>query len=319
MALALSKTPVRRGRADDGFSEAGSDTLKIVMEPAPSSRDMVLTTETIVGQGRMDARLMSKQVFVTLDAPYKGDPKATVVLTYGREEATAVGADRYQDDGAGSQPVPASERLFTQGAEFAAPLWEPGKWIHYHLRFEEGPLGKCSCGQDPETIVGREAVMPGPVARHYFGDWDVVSYELRARPGQQMPDWLTRSFHRDRVASECWGGYEMDFPVGVPVYDQRGAVNVRALRKFAPPAIPRVTISRLDTMMRRLPNTEANIWEIFDWQGVCEKGPRMNFFANKLEDTGLKMVSEDDFERRVAQAVAAAMAARDAAPKGKNA
>lgn len=319
MALALSKTPVRRGRADDGFAEAGSDTLKIVMEPAPSNRDMVLTTDTIVGQSRMDARLMSKQVFVTLDQPYKGDPKATVVLTYGREEATPSGPDRYSDDGAGTQPVPASERLFTQGADFAAPMWEPGKWIHYHLRYEEGPLGKCSCGQDPETIVGPEAVMPGPVARHYFGDWDVVAYELRARPGQQMPDWLTRSFHRDRVAAEIWGGYEMDFPPGVPVYDQRGAVNVRALRKYAPPQVPHVTIHRLDTMMRKLPNTEAKPWEIFDWQGMCEKGARMNFFANKLDAAGTQSYSPEDLQKLIAIGVQAALAAERAATKGKTA
>lgn len=314
MALALSKTPVRRGRAEDGYAEAGTDTLRVRVEPAPTGSDMAIAGESIATQMGLTQRLMSKYVTVTLDKPYLDDPKKTVVLTYGYGEATPIGPDGYRDEGAGSNPVPASDRLFTQG-QGAAPRWIPGKPTHFHLRFEEGPLGDCSCGQDPDTIVGRESVMPGPVARHWFGDWDVVAYELKVQPGQRLEDWLKRTWHRDRVAAENWGGYEMDFPVGVPVYDAKGAVNIRALRKYGAPAVPHVTITRLDTMMRRLPNTAAVVWDIFKWEDALEKGPRMHFFANKL-DVGMKMVSEEDFERRVAQAVAAALAAQQSG-KGK--
>lgn len=308
MALALRKEAALRGRAEDGFAEAS-----VIMEPAPTSRDMAVMADSIAAQGRLEMQLMSKSVFVTLEKPYLDDPKATVVLTYGRGEATAIGPDRYQDDGEGSQPVTASERLFTQGAEFAAPRWEPGKWQHWHLRFEEGPLGACACGQDPDTIVGPEAVMPGPVARHWFGDWEVVQYELKVRPGQQTPDWLTRSFHRDRVANEQWGGWEWDFPPGVPVYDSKGAVNFRAMRKFGPPPVPHVVIHRLDSMMRKLPNTEARPWDIFKWTDICEKGPRMWFTGADPSKPGVLQVTAQDLQQMIAQGVAAALAAERAA------
>jgi hypothetical protein len=309
MALTLKKDHVKRGRAEDNFAEAAAST-----EPAPSGRDMAVMSESIRTQLMLQQKLMTKQVYVALEEPYLGDPQRTVVLVYGREEATPVGDDRYQDDGAGSPPTVATERLFTQGAEFAAPRWEPGKWVHYHLRWEEGPLGKCECGQDPETIVGRACIMPAPVARHWFGDWDVVSYELRTRPGQMVEDWLKRSWHRDRVANECWGGYEWDFPPGVPVFDAKGAVNYRAMRRFGPPAVPHVVIHRLDSMMRKLPNTEARPWEIFDWVGACDKGPRVYFTGQSAPaKPGVMQVTEAEFKEQIALAVAAALAAERAA------
>lgn len=308
MALTLRKEAVVRGRAEDNFAES-----QIAVEPAPTGRDMALSGETITTQSRLQTRLMSKMVLVSLEKPYLDDPAATLTLVYGREEATPVGRDSYQDDGDGSPPVPASDRLFTQGAEFAAPRWEPGKWIHYHLRFEEGPLGKCECGQDPETIVGRECIMPGPVARMWFGDWDVVAYELKTRPGQIIEDWLKRSWHRDRVANQMWGGYEWDFPPGVPIYDNKGAVNYRAMRRFGPPSVPHVVIHRLDTMMRKLPNTEAKPWDIFKWGDICEKGARMFFSGTNPSKPGVLQVTAEDLNQMIAQGVAAALAAERAA------
>jgi hypothetical protein len=310
MALEVREKGVRRGRAEDNYAEATA-----TLEPGSSANDMNIASDTVAVQARLTQRLMDKRVHVSLDEPYLGDPHKTVILVWGREEATPVGADRYNDDGYGSAPVPVSERLFTQGQEFAAPRWEPGKWIHFHLRFEEGPLGACTCGTDPDTIVGREAIVPGPVARHWFGDWDVVEYELRTRQGQIVEDWLKRTWHRDRVATENWGGYEMDFPPGVPVFDAKGAVNYRALRRFGPPAVPHVTITRLDTMMRRLPNTAAKPWDIFRWQDAVEKGPRMHFFENKHEG-GIVSVTPDELQKLIAQGVAAFMAASDVQKKG---
>lgn len=290
----------------------------ISMESGTSQQQMTLANDTVVKQANISHTLMSKYVTVTLDKPYKGDPQATVILTYGREEATPLGADTYRDEGIGSEPIQASDRLFSQGAG-AAPRWTAGKWVHYHLRYEEGPLGKCICGQDPETIVGPNCVMPGPVARHWFGDWDVVAYELRAASqGLTLDNWLTRPWHRDRVASENWGGYEMDFPPGVPVYDQRGAINYKALRKYGPPDVPHVTITRLDTMMRKLPNTAASVWDIFQWDKACETGARMHFFENKLEAPGSMVVTQDEIQRMIAMGVQAALAA-ERAGKQKNA
>lgn len=313
---------VLRGRPDDDYAGAGTadGTMQITVEQGTTQQQMGVAFDTVAKQGELGFKLMSKMVHVTLDKPYKGDPQATVVLTYGREDATPVGADTYQDSG-GDAPVQTSERLFSQGAG-ATPRWKPGPWVHYHLRFEAGPLGKCSCGQDPETIVGPECVMPGPVARHWFGDWDVVAYELRAASqGVTLDSWLTRPWHRDRVASENWGNYEKDFPAGVQqIYDRNGAINVRALRNFAPPPIPHVTITRLDTMMRRLPNTSASIWDIFKWDDMCEKGPRMHFFdANIQPAAGTMQVTPDQLQQMIAQAVAAHSAAADVAKKGKSA
>jgi hypothetical protein len=313
MALGLKEGAVKRGRAEDNFAEA-----TVSMEPGTTQGQMAVASDTIATQAGLTQRLMSKNVIVTLDKPYMGDPQKTVVLVYGFGEATPNGPDSYQEQG-GTNPVPASERLFSQDASFAAPRWEPGKPNHWHLRFEEGPLGDCACGQDPETVVGREAIMPGPVARHWFGDWDVAYYELQASKGIRLENWLKRTWHRDRVATENWGGYEMDFPVGVQVYDQRGAVNVRALRKYGAPNIPHVTIHRLDTMMRKLPNTKAVIWDIFKWEDALDKSPRMHFFDNKLEASGAQMYTQDDLQKMIALGVQAALAAERAATKGKTA
>jgi hypothetical protein len=270
-----------------------------------------------VKQANLGHQLMSKYVMVTLNKAHKGDPNEMIVLTYGREDATQVGPDTYRDDGVGSNPVQTSEALFSQGAG-QAPRWKPGNWIHYHLRAEKGPLGVCECGMDPETEVGPDCVMPGPVARHYFGDWDVPMYEMKAASqGLTLNTWLTRPWHRDRVATEHWGGYEMDFPASLQqIYDRNGALNVRALRKYGLPEIPDVTVTRLDTMMRRLPNTAARVWDIFKWEDQLEKSPRMNFFTKNTQPAG-----GPNLEEIVARAVAAAIAAERAAQsqKGKGA
>jgi hypothetical protein len=159
--------------------------------------------------------------------------------------------------------------------------------------------------------------MPAPVAREYFGDWQVPEYELRIREGQMVEDWLKRSWHRDRVAKSHWGGYEWDFPPGVPIYDSKGAVNYRAMRPFGPPKVPHVTIARLDSMKRRLPNSEARPWEIFDWAAMCEKGPRIGFSGATAQKADVLTVTKDDLNQLIAQGVAAALAAERAHTKGK--
>jgi hypothetical protein len=71
-------------------------------------------------------------------------------------------------------------------------------------------------------------------------------------------------------------------------------------------------------MMRKLPNTESNIWKIFKWQDACEKGERMHFFENKRESGTLKVTS-DELQKMIAQGVAAALAAERETKKGKSA
>jgi hypothetical protein len=313
-----AQAKVLRGRPDDDFAAAGTadDAYKITVEQGTNLQQMTGAFDTVSKQANLSHTLMSKMVMVTLNKAWKGDPQETVVLVWGREEATATGQDTYRDDG-GDPPVMASERLFQVGAG-AAPRWKPGAWIHYHLRMEKGPLGKCSCGAPEDTEVGPDCVMPGPVARYWFGDWDVASYELRAAAtGVTLEPWLTRPWHRDRVASESWNGYELDFPASLQqIYDRNGALNVRALRKYGLPEIPDVTVTRLDTMMRRLPNTAARIWDIFKWEDQLEKSPRMNFFTKNTQPAG-----GPNLEEIVARAVAAAIAAERAAQsqKGKGA
>ncbi len=306
MALKIREGAVKRGTAEANWTDGD-----ISSEPAGPD-----ASESIRSQMLLSQKLMSKNVLVTLEQPWpNAENEQTVTLAYGREDATPIGPDTYRDEGFGTQPVMTSERLFTQGMG-AAPRWDPGMWIHYHLRFTKGPLGKCRCGQDPETLIEAQAIMPAPVAREYFGDWEVPGYELRVREGQMVEDWLQRSWHRDRVAKSHWGGYEWDFPPGVPIYDSKGAVNYRAMRVFGPPKVPHVAICRLDTMMRRIPNTEARPWEIFEWGKMVEKGPRIGFSGATAKEAGLLTVTEDEFNRRVAQAVAAALAAQGT-PKGK--
>jgi len=306
--------------AGAGATLADGTVVPINVEGGTTNQQMTVANDTVVRQANLGHQLMSKYVMVSLNKAYKGDPNETIVLTYGREEATPTRQESYQDSGVGSNPtssIDGAERLFSQGLG-AVARWVPGKWVHYHLRMEKGPLGNCSCGMDPNEEVGPECVMPGPVARHYFGDWDVPAYELQASSrGLVLDNWLTRPWHRDRVASEHWGGYELDFPASLQqIYDRNGALNVRALRKYGLPEIPDVTVTRLDTMMRRLPNTAARVWDIFKWEDQLEKSPRMNFFTKNTQPAG-----GPNLEEIVARAVAAAIAAERAAQsqKGKGA
>ena len=165
--------------------------------------------------------------------------------------------------------------------------------------------------------------MPAPVARHWFGDWDVVSYEIKAASqGITLDSWLTRPWHRDRVANENWGGYEKDFPAGIQqIYDRNGALNTRALRNFAPPPVPDVTVTRLDTMMRRLPNTAARIWDIFKWDEMCEKGQRMHFFLGNPQhaNANVLQVTPEQLQRMIEQAVVAHVASAKGPQKGQSA
>lgn len=301
MAIKLKEGAVKRGTAAAGYADAD-----IPFEPAGPDAQ-----ESIVAQFTLHNKLLSKTVVVTLEKPYLGDPNKTVVLVYGRDEATPVGPDRYREPG-GTPPVLASDRLESQDQAFQTPRWEPGKWKHYHLRFKEGVLGQCDCGMPEDTPVGPSCFMPAPVAKLWFGDYDVPLYEMRVREGQVVDQIWTRTWHRERVANEMWGGYEWDFPVGSP------GVNRLELRRFVAPPVPHVVIQRVDSMMRRLPNTDVRPWDLFRWQDQLHKGERQYHNGNRPGGKALLTVTEDEFNSRIAAAVAAALAAQAAAPGKKN-
>lgn len=276
--------------------------LRSSLSSEPAGPD---ASDSIVAQFTLHNALLQKTVVVTLEKPYLDDPNKTVVLVYGREEATPRGEDRYREPG-GTPPVLATDRLESQGQEFAAPRWEPGKWKHYHLRWTEGPLGKCDCGMPEDTPVGRSCFMPSPVAKLWFGDYEVPIYEMRKREGQVVDQIYTRTWHRERTANEMWGGYEYDFPVGSP------GVNRSELRRFVAPAVPHVVIQRVDSMMRRIPNSDVRPWDLFRWQDQLFKGDRQYHNGNRPGGSAVVTVTEADFNARVASAVAAALAAERA-------
>ncbi len=239
---------------------------------------------------------MSKVACVTLERPYLDDPAQTVVLTWGYGDAIPLKSG-------GDFIVPDTSLLPDQDRAFAQARWEAGKPIHYHLRFTEGPLGRCDCGGDPETTVGPVCYMPVPVAKAYFGDWDVVAYGLRQRPGMVLDEIYTMTYHRDRVAEQMWGGYGWDFPAGSP------GVRANELRRFDLPKIPHVTVQRVDSMNRLMPNTKVRPWDIFKWESLLHKGERAYHGGTAPRtDPSLITVSEAQFEAMIEKAVNAKLA-----------
>jgi hypothetical protein len=264
--------------------------------------------EQLSSQNEQLSDMMSKTVLVTLDEAYLGDPEKTVVLTWGRDRATATGPQGNMSKE--YVTFTGSGILSNDGEAFMQPRWVPGKWRHYHLRMNEGPLGKCSCGMDPDTKVGPTCYMPQPVAIAWFGDWNVLQYELSHNEGQTTHEHLTRKYHADRVATDMWGGYVHDLPIGLPAHDARGALNYRAFQKFECPPIPHVSIVRMDSMHRRLPNTMVKPWEIFKWEDQLSTLERSYLSEAKPRDAAANFmqVTEGQFADAVAKAVEAQMA-----------
>ena len=261
-------------------------------------------SDSIVAMHRLEMGLMEKVVAVTLEEPYMGDPERTIALTWGRGEARPVSSGGVQDY------TVASDRLPGQDPSYIPPRWEAGKWKHYHLRFQEGPLGKCSCDMPRDTMIGPVCYMPAPVAKVWFGDWDVVSYELQQRPGQVPEPEYTRTWHRERVAWEMWGGYGMDFPAG------SAGVKRGELRRFDPPSVPHVSIVRIDSRNQRLPNTEVRPWEIFQWQDQCAKVARAYHAGRPNEQAAVMQVTEAQLQAFIENAVNAKLASMHMKGKG---
>lgn len=261
----------------------------------PPSAD---ASESVIAMARLDQRLMAKVVCVTLEQPYLDDAAKTVILTWGYGDATPATRGGHEDF-----VLPNTSLLAEQDPNFIQPRWDAGKPIHYHLRWTEGPLGHCACGQDPETIVGTTSYMPAPVAKSYWGDWDVAAYALRQRPGMVLDQVYTLAYHRDRVADQ-WGGYTWDFPAGSP------GVRRSELRRFEAPNVPHVSIQRVDSMSRLMPNTKVRPWEIFQWERQLHNGPRAYHAGNAPQAASdVISVTESQFEAMIEKAVNAKLAA----------
>jgi hypothetical protein len=242
--------------------------------------------EQLMAQNRLERDLMSKMVLITLEKPYEFE-RGRVTLVWDRDDATPVG-----NAGNEQYAVSATSKLPFQDPNFVQPRWRPGNWRHYHLQFEEGPLGNCRCGQPADTVVGPTEYVPMPIAKAYFGDWDVVNYAQFQHEGRTLDQEFTLGWHRDRVANEMWGGYGWDFPAGVP------GVRRGELRKFDPPRVPRVSIVRIDSRGQRMPNSTVRPWEIFKWEEQLQTGPRQYHNGNNPA-RALLAVGQDDFEAMV--------------------
>ena len=176
-------------------------------------------------------------VRITLEAPFvtaAGDQRDEVSFRYGTEPATLASGGYVQDVGLGADAVPVSQRAG------APPKFIPGKPIIYTLKWS-----------NPEF---RSAVVPTEAAVNYFGDWTI-------QPGSFNPEDSTeRSFPMEKKRIESvWGG----LPREPRKLDVPG--HYKSLRAIGPPAVPRVVIHQLDSMMRLVAGFEYRPWEHFSW------------------------------------------------------
>ena len=111
----------------------------------------------------------------------------------------------------------------------------PGRPVHYHMSLPDQTV-RCPrilrC-DDAELQIEATTVMPVPVAKMYFGNWDV--FERVYDPTEQVDTRMTAPFETKRVA-HVWGGWEHR--------RRRGPDDsYKTLTKIAPPAYPRSSSS----------------------------------------------------------------------------
>lgn len=225
---------------------------------------------------------MADFVRVTLEKPWLDDPKRVITMRFGTSDAV-IPAEMQRDD-------------YQNDLTRPAPRVIPGKPIHYHLSFEPVKYRCSDCGEiDVESVC----VMPTDAAMNFFGYWDLPD----PAPAGTPPE-MTRTYEKGRVA-RYWGDYKKR-PRNLNVPN-----DWRNLDKIAAPAVPHVLIQRLDAMMRLAPNTDYRPWEAFAWEKDCVED-----VWTKHEESKIVFASEADFNTKVAEAVAAALAARKAQPAG---
>lgn len=239
--------------------------------------------EALTKQNRQYLEEMQKWVRVTLLAPYE-HADGVVTMRHGSTPATILGQPNPDGDDEVIDMTQRPRRVI------------PGKPIHYHLSFDGVKGMKCVC-QDEPFDIDKTIIMPLPAAMIYFGSW--LKFNKVWGPGEQ-PDTYDTVQHQKKVVAACWGGYKKR-PRSIANYVPN---DWRSLESIGIPAIPNVEIVRLDTQLRKIPNSQFNPWETYEFE--------KDIVADRWsEDPNNKLfqVTEAGFAAAVADAVAKALAA----------
>ncbi len=171
----------------------------------------------------------------------------------------------------------------------------PGRPIHYHLSFEGVKEMRCAC-QDEPFDIDKTIIVPLPTANLWFGNWQKFSKIYGAGENPDTED--TMAFQKRRVGNQ-WGGYAKR---------RRSPQNYtpndwRTLESIAIPPVPNVSIVRLDTQLKKIPNSEFIPWEVYKFHDDIVPDRWTENPSDKI-----MQVTESQFEALVAAAVAKQMA-----------
>lgn len=244
--------------------------------------------EAFTKQNRQFLEEMQKMVRVTMLEPYDHNESGTVTMRYGSTPATVVGQSNSDSDDEVIDMTQRPRKII------------PGRPQHYHMHFEgikgmkcQGPNG---C-QDEPFDIDKTIIMPLPAAMIYFGSW--LKFNKVWGPGEQ-PDTYDTIQHQEKLVAACWGGYQKR------IRSQANYVpnDWRSLESVGAPAVPKVSIVRLDTQLRKIPNSEFIPWETYDFMSKVVP----DRWSENPNDR-IMQVTEAGFQEAVAAAVAKALAA----------
>lgn len=201
--------------------------------------------EAIQKQTEQYMREYQKTVRVTLLEPYAHN-KGVVTMRFGSTEARVMGQAREGEDDEVIDMTQRPRKII------------PGRPIHYHLSYEPVLGMKCEC-QDEPFDIDATIIMPQIAAEIYFGHWQKFSKIYSASDTVDTAD--TVAWQKKLVASQ-WGGYAKR---------HRSRQNYvgddwRSLESVGIPAVPNVEVVRLDTQLRKIPNSEFQPWQTYDFQ-----------------------------------------------------
>lgn len=204
-------------------------------------------TEAFTRQMRQYLEEVQKMVRVTLLEPYTGNSDGIVTMRYGSTEARVMGQG----------PDDAEIIDLTQKPRKIIP----GRPIHYHLSFEEQKdircMGPHGC-QDEPFDINKTIIMPLPAAMIYFGQW--TKFDKVYAAGEQ-PDTYDTLQHQKKLVAAQWGGFKKR---------HRSMANYvandwRSLESVGIPNIPNVRLERLDTQLRKIPNSAFEPWKVYEF------------------------------------------------------
>ena len=183
-----------------------------------------------------------RQVRVTLLSEYEHND-GIVTMRYASEAARVEGEPNEDDD-----LIDLSQK---RPVRITA-----GRPVHYHMSFEPRTM-TCLCQDDPFEI-NDTIVMPLPGAMIWFGHW--LNFGKKPKAGG-TPDTAASMAWQKKLVALQWGGYQ------VRPFDARydAPKSWRKLENIGIPPVPNVEIVRLDSQLRKLPNSEFRPWEVYDF------------------------------------------------------